>query len=217
MTIGKRITKYRKEQKLSQEALAEKLNITRQTLSNYENDITSPDIDNANKLAKTLNISLDELLGNDLSYIEGKLINNEKIVKNNRKLLRILLVTIYFIILISGILFTIYYLNKKDFTKKYQAEITCYIKEKNGSTRYVLFFFDENIYDCPIDLNTEECVKQIKSELKEHFIIVKEYVTDSEIKPTSYGMIFGGSTTYDTFNTLNALKNNLLERGYKCK
>ncbi len=44
MTIGKMIVKLRREKRISQEKLAELLGISRQTLSNYENDITSPDL-----------------------------------------------------------------------------------------------------------------------------------------------------------------------------
>lgn len=62
MTIGERIQQYRKAQKLSQEELAGKLFVSRQTVSLWENDQTLPTIDNLIRLKEIFNISLDELL-----------------------------------------------------------------------------------------------------------------------------------------------------------
>ena len=79
MTIGKNIESLRLKKKLTQEKLAEKLGITRQTLSNWEGNITSPDLKQAKKLSNIFNISLDELVGNELNVIQEKLINTEKL------------------------------------------------------------------------------------------------------------------------------------------
>ncbi len=63
--IGDKIKCYRKKNKMTQEQLAEKLDITRQTLSKWEVGETSPDINTSKKIAEILNVSLDELLDND--------------------------------------------------------------------------------------------------------------------------------------------------------
>lgn len=44
MELGKQIRKYRKEQSLSQDELAEKVYVSRQTISNWENDKSYPDV-----------------------------------------------------------------------------------------------------------------------------------------------------------------------------
>lgn len=62
MTIGERIQQYRKAEKLSQEELAGKLFVSRQTVSLWEKDQTLPTIDNLIRLKEIFNISLDELL-----------------------------------------------------------------------------------------------------------------------------------------------------------
>ncbi len=62
MDIGKNISKLRRRQNLSQEQLAEKIGVTRQTISNWELGESSPDIRQAKKLSKTFNISLDQLV-----------------------------------------------------------------------------------------------------------------------------------------------------------
>jgi Predicted transcriptional regulators len=69
MTLGQKIIELRKKKGLTQEYLAEKLKISRQTLSNWENNITSPDIVQAKNIASFFEISLDDLTDN---YIELK-------------------------------------------------------------------------------------------------------------------------------------------------
>ena len=61
-TIGNRITKYRKEKALTQEALAEKLGISSQAVSKWENDASCPDISILPMLCRELGITTDELL-----------------------------------------------------------------------------------------------------------------------------------------------------------
>ena len=66
MKLGDNIFKLRKECKLSQEQLAEKVNVTRQTISNWELGETSPNPDQLKLLSEALNVSIDELLNNDI-------------------------------------------------------------------------------------------------------------------------------------------------------
>ena len=75
MKLGNKILELRKEKRLSQEQLAEKINVTRQTISNWELGETSPDLNQAKELAKVLNISLDECV----SYLKKLSILDEKI------------------------------------------------------------------------------------------------------------------------------------------
>ena len=63
MTMGKRIMTLRKEQGLTQEQLAEKLGVSAQAVSKWENDISCPDISILPQLADILHVSADELLG----------------------------------------------------------------------------------------------------------------------------------------------------------
>lgn len=60
--LANRLLQYRKNSGLSQEELAEKLNISRQSVSKWERAEASPDTDNLIELAKIYNVTLDELL-----------------------------------------------------------------------------------------------------------------------------------------------------------
>lgn len=69
MNIGSKITELRKKNNLTQEKLAEKLKISRQTLSNWESNVTSPNLDQASQLSKELKVSLDALIDNNLDIV----------------------------------------------------------------------------------------------------------------------------------------------------
>ena len=61
MGLGGSLFKARKKSGLSQEAVAEKLGVSRQTISKWELDETLPDICQSKKLAVLYGLSLDEL------------------------------------------------------------------------------------------------------------------------------------------------------------
>ena len=80
MELGKQIYELRKKANLSQEQLAEKVGVSRQTISKWELGETAPDIKQAQILSQIFNISLDELTGNDTKeVIYEKVSNTEKL------------------------------------------------------------------------------------------------------------------------------------------
>ena len=83
MEIGRQIKKYRAESKLSQEELAEKIFVTRQTVSNWENDKNYPDINSLVLLGNLFGISLDILVKGDLEQMKEQ-VKQKDISKFNR-------------------------------------------------------------------------------------------------------------------------------------
>ncbi len=73
MEIGRQIKKYRTELKLSQEELADKVYVTRQTVSNWENDKNYPDIHSLVLLSSLFGISLDDLVKGDVKEMEEEI------------------------------------------------------------------------------------------------------------------------------------------------
>jgi transcriptional regulator with XRE-family HTH domain len=65
VSLGERIQQLRKARGLSQEQLADSLNVSRQAISKWETDQSSPEIENILALSRMFSISTDELLGND--------------------------------------------------------------------------------------------------------------------------------------------------------
>ena len=77
MSLGNSLFDARKKKGLSQEEVAEKLGVSRQTISKWETEETVPDIYQAKKLAKIYGLSLDELIDADLDQKEI-----EEVIKN---------------------------------------------------------------------------------------------------------------------------------------
>ena len=64
-TFGQRFSRLRKKYDLTQEEVANKLNVSSQAVSKWENDISMPDISLLIEIAELFNITVDELLGKE--------------------------------------------------------------------------------------------------------------------------------------------------------
>ena len=82
MELGNQIKHYRNEKGLSQEELAERVYVTRQTISNWENNKNYPDINSIVLLSEIFEISIDNLIKGDLEKMK-KEINSEEVKKLN--------------------------------------------------------------------------------------------------------------------------------------
>ena len=77
-TLGKRIVYYRKQLGLTQEQLAEKLGVTAQAVSKWENDQSCPDITTLPQLAEIFGVTTDALLGREAPVREAELVTEEE-------------------------------------------------------------------------------------------------------------------------------------------
>lgn len=93
MEIGKKLKETRRKVDLSQEQVAEKLFISRQTISNWENERSYPDIISIIKLSDLYKISLDELLKGDQKMVEH-LEECTNVVESNKKLIGAMILNI---------------------------------------------------------------------------------------------------------------------------
>ena len=64
-SLGKKIHELRREKDMTQEALAERMGVSAQAVSKWENDLSAPDIAALPKLAQIFGVTVDELLGAD--------------------------------------------------------------------------------------------------------------------------------------------------------
>lgn len=141
--LGEKIISERKKCKLSQEDLAEKLGITRQTISNWELNETSPDLKQASKLCDIFNISLDELTGKENVILTklDKTESNSKLIIKLVKTVGITLGTLIFILLCIVSIYiysTNYYTAEPTATGEgrfcyYNGKISNYTVMKNNS------------------------------------------------------------------------------------
>jgi len=82
MDVGIRIKKYREKQNISQDELAEKIFVSRQTISNWENSKSYPDIKSLLLLSDIFKVSLDDFMKGDIEKIK-KLVNTQKVREFN--------------------------------------------------------------------------------------------------------------------------------------
>ncbi len=93
MNFSKQLKKYRELDGYSQETLAKKIYVTRQTISKWENDKTYPDIHNLIALSVLFDITLDELVKGDVDTMK-KIVNSEHTDKNTKGMLFFILLAL---------------------------------------------------------------------------------------------------------------------------
>ena len=112
MELGKKLQSLRKELNISQEQLAEQLNVTRQTISKWELGETTPDIKQAKKLAEIFKVSLDELLDTNIrDTVIEKVSNTEKMTNIAFKIIKVIGIA-FFAMLIIDVITMIVFLTK---------------------------------------------------------------------------------------------------------
>lgn len=82
MELGKQIRKLRQDAQISQEELAERVFVSRQTISNWENDKSYPDVHSLVLLSEIFHITIDELIKGDVEVMKD-VINKESISEFN--------------------------------------------------------------------------------------------------------------------------------------
>ncbi len=124
MTFGEKLAKLRKEENYTQEQLAELLDVSRQSVSKWESDISYPETTKLIELGKMFSCSMDYLLKDDITEKNGETIGamnekteeikskviNEKNKKRYKNSIKIGTRIISLLIIIDIISFIIYYL-----------------------------------------------------------------------------------------------------------
>lgn len=182
--LGEKIISERKKCKLSQEDLAEKLGITRQTISNWELNETSPDLKQASKLCDIFNLSLDELTGKENAILTrlDKTENNSKLIIKLVKTVGITLGTLIFILLCIVLIYiysTNYYTAEPTATGEgrfcyYNGKISDYTVMKNNSDGSLSY----DIGDINI-MNDLDLYNVKKGEPKEILEKIVKYIKDN--------------------------------------
>lgn len=148
MTLGSNIQKIRKEAHMSQEDLAEMFHVSRQTISNWENSKSYPDLETIVKISDSFHISLDILLKEDLVMV--KTFDNE--IKSTKKYARALTaIAVVFALLIgSFVIYSCVYFNTKN---KLEGNFAEQLKEndfyQNRDGYYSMDYADGIVYGVP--------------------------------------------------------------------
>lgn len=135
MRIGQMIKNLRKEHEMTQEELADVFSVTRQTISNWENEKSYPDLQTLVDMSDRFEISLDVMLKEDGSMV--------KRIDKDRKILKCIKVGVLVILVIAVILCVIWtiiwYDTKKEVQMKFQKGLQQYgfvVNESEDSWQY---------------------------------------------------------------------------------
>ena len=166
MNLGEKILELRKKNGLSQEKLGEKINVTRQTISNWELGETSPNPEQLKMISKELNVSIDELLDNDINSVLVEKVNNTEklagLVLKVLKWLGVIFVIILIIDFVSLILFS-YVKNNKggvDVNMIQEVELECSIEGND----FIITIGSDGYFNC------SNCSKELQKDLKENYV-----------------------------------------------
>lgn len=141
MEFSKKLYELRKEKSFSQEELADKLNVARQTISKWENGTTTPDTNNLIELSKIFEISIDELLCNNCKK------ESDKEKKKTSKTKKIIIMIIALIIIICVIMFLIKIINRYNIVDKF----TDYYMKENHKDEYFYFESETEMKNATVD------------------------------------------------------------------
>lgn len=104
MSFGSNLENLRKQKGWSQDKLADKLHISRQAISKWENGTSKPDIDNVKSISNIFSIGIDELLDNELPDRAAKLdVEKEEKKENVIQVIKYMIIAVVLIYLISVI------------------------------------------------------------------------------------------------------------------
>lgn len=193
MNFSKQLKKYRELNGYSQEGLAEKLYVTRQTISKWENDKTYPDIHNLIALSVLFDISLDELVKGDRMTMKN-IIANEKMSRDTQGMLLFL-----FLGLIIGVPSVIIFGLKGwiPFGLLWGCAMYFSFKIERTKKNYNIQTFKEIIAFSEGDSNLEELQKNRNK---------KAYVKEKMVIVVSFTLITGIFALIISFVTLLFLK-----------
>lgn len=180
MNLGNKIASLRKKNNFSQEELGELVGVTRQTISKWELEETTPDIRQAKELSKIFKVSLDELVDNDINNIlVEKVSNTEKLAGLTIKILKVIdifLVTIFILGIIIFITtnFNLSRIRSKKVVGSY--ELTCnldneeYLYEVEYNENYqVLTTGGDAFISNHIDIIKYEDANQVVAHIEDYF------------------------------------------------
>ena len=183
MELGKQIYELRKKANLSQEQLAEKVGVSRQTISKWELGETAPDIKQAQVLSQVFGVSLDELTGNDTKeVIYEKVSNTEKLAGLIIKIIKILGIIILACLIIAVIGIILFGYVREEGSVEFENNVEkVTFTEVVGEEKYIITISSDGYFE-GIGMSDE-----IKEELMELIVVgdlpaSEDNITDYFIK-----------------------------------
>lgn len=160
MNFGDKLLRIRKEKNITQEQLAQMIGVTRQTVSNWELNITIPNIDDLKKISEILNVSYAKLLNASSNKNDEK---SENIKTHKLFIIVLKVMGIIFLVnvFILGIIFIVWKINYEQKNADGSYSLKCTFNESSYNYN-VAYNKKEKIINATIEGNIEEVDKDIK-------------------------------------------------------
>ena len=153
MTLGEKIYRLRTDRNLTQEQLAEKLGVTRQSISKWEGDLVKPEIEKLKAMAKLFEVSLDDLISDEASDDKDKeKTMAESSLNKKEKLNRIIITVIACLLIIAMTVTIIVMINLSKRVRYLELHRDVYIGEEEKS--------DEDIYFSELEWKVADVDKE---------------------------------------------------------
>ncbi len=199
MELGKRIVELRKQKGLTQDDTAELFKVTRQTISNWENGKSYPDITLLLAISEKFDVSLDELLKEDRELTEN--LKKDTKTKNLFKVISLILVILF----ITIILFLIF--KPKGELIEQVAVVYNSIEATKSNNDEIKLYYEENAQKVYFyGLNKIEIIEENKR------YDLKEYLSSNEKTIDWFVQLFSEKETYLGTNT--KMYNGLIHTGW---
>ena len=153
MTLGEKIYRLRTDRNLTQEQLAEKLGVTRQSISKWEGDLVKPEIEKLKAMAKLFEVSLDDLISDEASDDKDKeKTMAESSLNKKEKLNRIIITVIACLLIIAMTVTIVVMINLSKRVRYLELHRDVYIGEEEKS--------DEDIYFSELEWKVADVDKE---------------------------------------------------------
>ena len=179
MNLGKKIAELRKKNNLSQEELADKVGVARQTISKWEIGDTTPDINQVKIISKIFNISIDELVDNDINnVIVEKVSNTEKLAGITIKILKVfgIMLIVYITLIFLFVIIFMVDMPRNDYDIVGRTKVSCnldnekYVYEAEYNKNYQVINSGGDAYIMNhTDIESYEDVNKIVAHIEDYF------------------------------------------------
>ena len=122
MKLGKEIAQIRKDNSMTQEAFGQIFHVTRQTVSNWENEKSYPDLETLVAISDRFGISLDTLLKEDEHMIQT--IDKER--RRGKRLLKIVIAALSVVVIACASYSGYWYYQKASFEERFESTLARY-------------------------------------------------------------------------------------------
>lgn len=217
MSIGQKINQLRKDNNMTQQQLAKQLNVTRQTISKWENDLSLPDMDIMLKICNDFHVPLHEFLGVKseqvdevtLSDIYAQITVYQDHLKQDNKKKNYLNIILMILVVISLVLSSFMYVKVKRYDDILDAYNTFHDNlgiRNDWMTNYI----DEN--DIFINDSSKTYMETVLCDLTHETIELKYQFTLTKYNShTAISIEFKDNSQKKSHYTLNKIEENVFE------